>query len=113
MKANVACGMLVVVAMGASLIAQQPAQQTSAQQPAPQPQAPAIAIEAPTGGWNVAGLVDDTEKVAVAYPPSPIDRGAQKYRTLIRGHLAAVNNDKPHRLIVNGNPMPLYVGEDG
>ena len=66
-----------------------------------------IAVEAPTGGWNVAGLVDDTEKVAVAYPPSPIDRGAQKYRTLIRGHLAGVNNDKPHRLIVKFLGRPL------
>ena len=102
-----ALGTLVIVATGATLRAQQPAQQP--QKPADQP----IVVEAPSGGWNVSGLVDDSEKVAVAYPPSPIDRGAQKHRTLIRGRLAAVNNDRPHRLIVNGNPMPLYVGEDG
>jgi uncharacterized protein YfaP (DUF2135 family) len=72
-----------------------------------------VKVEAPRGGWNVSGLVDDEEKTAVAYPPSPIDRGAQKYRTLIRGRLAKANNDRPHRLIVNGNPMPLYAGEDG
>jgi uncharacterized protein YfaP (DUF2135 family) len=119
-KAIVACvcgvlGASVIVTTGAALRAhqQQPAPQS---QQAPQPQQPeqrAIAVEAPGGGWNVSGLVDDSEKIAVAYPPSPIDRGAQKYRTLIRGRLAAVNNDRPHRLIVNGNPMPLYVGEDG
>jgi uncharacterized protein YfaP (DUF2135 family) len=103
MKANVARGTLVVLGVLMSIST------VHAQQPQQQP----ITVDAPSGGWNVSGLVDDTEKVAVAYPPSPIDRGAQKYRTLIRGHLAAVNNDKPYRLIVNGNPMPLYAGEDG
>jgi uncharacterized protein YfaP (DUF2135 family) len=72
-----------------------------------------IAVDAPRGGWTMSGLADDDEKTAVAYPPSPIDRGAQKYRTMIRGRLAKFNNDKPHRLIVNGNPMPLYAGEGG
>ncbi len=98
----------VILTTSPILRAQQ--QQPQSQQPPPMP---AIAVDAPSGGWNVSGLVDDTEKIAVAYPPNLIDRGAQKYRTLIRGHLAAVNNDKPHRLIVNGNPMPLYVGPDG
>jgi uncharacterized protein YfaP (DUF2135 family) len=87
--------------------------QQQQQPPPPSQPTPAITVDAPSGGWNVSGLVDDSEKVAVAYPPNLIDRGAQKYRTLIRGHLATFNNDKPHRLIVNGNPMPLYVGEDG
>jgi uncharacterized protein YfaP (DUF2135 family) len=72
-----------------------------------------VKVDAPSGGWNMSGLVDDADKVAVAYPANLIDRGAQKYRTLIRGRLTAIDNDRPHRLIVNGNPMPLYVGEDG
>lgn len=100
----------VILTTSPILRAQQQQPQPQSQQPPPMP---AIAVDAPSGGWNVSGLVDDTEKIAVAYPPNLIDRGAQKYRTLIRGHLAAVNNDKPHRLIVNGNPMPLYVGPDG
>jgi uncharacterized protein YfaP (DUF2135 family) len=72
-----------------------------------------VTLDHPRGGWTMSGMADEDEKVAVAYPPSPIDRGAQKYRTLIRGRLAKFNNDRPHWLIVNGNPMPLYVGKDG
>src|SRR5687768_4938698 len=72
-----------------------------------------IELDSPRGGWNVAGLTDDQEKVAVAYPPALIDRGAQKGRHLIRGRLAAQGKDRAHTLVVNGNPMPLYVGEDG
>jgi uncharacterized protein YfaP (DUF2135 family) len=77
---------------------------------------PAVAqvdLEGPRGGWNVAGLVDDQEKVAVAYPPNLIDRGAQKNRTLIRGSVKSPDNDHPHTLVVNGNVMPLYTGDDG
>jgi uncharacterized protein YfaP (DUF2135 family) len=66
----------------------------------------------PRGGWNVSGLVDETERAAVAYPPSPIDRGVQKNRTLIRGHIAA-GGGRAHTLVVNGNPMPLYTGPEG
>ena len=72
-----------------------------------------ITVDAPRGGWNVSGVVDDDEKVSAAYPPNAIDRGAQKYRTLIRGRLEKFDNDRPHTLIVNGNPMPLYAGEGG
>jgi uncharacterized protein YfaP (DUF2135 family) len=72
-----------------------------------------VTVDAPRGGWNVSGLVDDDEKVAAAYPPNAIDRGAQKYRTLIRGRLEKFDNDRPHTLIVNGNPMPLYAGDGG
>ncbi len=54
---------------------------------------------------------DDTR---VAYPTPPIDRGAQKNRTLIAGHLrAAGTNRKPAALVVNGNPMVLYAGDEG
>jgi uncharacterized protein YfaP (DUF2135 family) len=72
-----------------------------------------IDIDAPRAGWNVSGLTDRSEELTVAYPPSPIDRGTQKYRTLIQGRLAQLSNDNPHALIVNGNPMPLYTGQDG
>jgi uncharacterized protein YfaP (DUF2135 family) len=72
-----------------------------------------IDVEGPRGGWNVSGLVDEENHTAVAYPPNLIDRGAQKYRTLIRGRLAKLDKERPHTLIVNGNPMPLYAGEDG
>src|SRR5689334_14152099 len=72
-----------------------------------------IAVEAPRAGWSVSGLVDDDSQPAVAYPPNLIDRGAQKYRTLIRGRLAQFDKKRTHTLVVNGNPMPLYTGEDG
>lgn len=73
-----------------------------------------IDIETPTGGWNFGGNTDRSTEKAVAYPPSPIDRGAQKNRTLIRGHLKqSAQQREPHKLIVNGNAMPLYTGPDG
>jgi uncharacterized protein YfaP (DUF2135 family) len=74
-----------------------------------------IEIEGPRGGWNVAGLVDAQERLAVAYPPALIDRGTQKGRTIIRGRLIAEGQapPAPHTLVVNGNPMPLYTGPDG
>ena len=72
-----------------------------------------VRIERPASGWNAAGLTDRSDEIAVAYPPALIDRGAQKYRTLIRGRLQKVDDERPHLLVVNGNPMPLYTGEDG
>jgi uncharacterized protein YfaP (DUF2135 family) len=77
--------------------------------------APAAAdlVESPRGGWNVSGLTDNNGEAAYAYPPSPIDRGAQRYRSLITGHLKAAGPRKPATLIVNGNAMPLYADEDG
>lgn len=77
------------------------------------PTAAQVQLERPTGGWNASSLTDRSEEAAVAYPPALIDRGAQKYRTLIRGRLRKAGNDRPHVLVVNGNPMPLYTGEDG
>ncbi len=70
-------------------------------------------IEGPLAGWNAGALTDHSDRVAVAYPPALIDRGAQKNRTLIRGRLASAGKDRAHTLVVNGNPMPLYTGEDG
>jgi uncharacterized protein YfaP (DUF2135 family) len=72
-----------------------------------------VQLERPISGWNVAGLTDRADEVAVAYPPNLIDRGAQKHRTLIRGRLRLAGNERPHLLVVNGNPLPLYTGEDG
>ncbi|AKJ29911.1 hypothetical protein AAW51_3220 [Caldimonas brevitalea] len=73
-------------------------------------------LQGPRGGWHAAGLLEDDERPAVAYPHNLIDRGAQKHRTLIQGRLAtAQGRDRrsPHQLVVNGNPMPLYAGDDG
>jgi uncharacterized protein YfaP (DUF2135 family) len=71
-------------------------------------------LQTPIGGWNRAGLVDRTEEMAVNYPYSLVDRGAQKNRTMIRGKLAKASTRRPfHQLIVNGNPTPLYTDEEG
>lgn len=73
-----------------------------------------IDIETPPGGWNFSGQIDKDNENTVAYPPSPIDRGAQKHRTLIRGHLKRAGTElEPHKLVVNGNAMPLYTGPEG
>jgi uncharacterized protein YfaP (DUF2135 family) len=88
-----------------------------------------VELTSPRGGWNASGLVDKSEESAVAYPYNLIDRGSQKYRTLIRGKLAALATAQarksaesgterraakaPYTLVVNGNPMPLYTGDDG
>lgn len=82
-------------------------------QPATAQDAP-IVFDSPRGGWNYSGLTDRTDETRVAYPTPPIDRGAQKNRTLIAGHLRSAGRDrKPAALIVNGNPMALYTGEGG
>jgi uncharacterized protein YfaP (DUF2135 family) len=78
-----------------------------------QPAQAQIEIAGPVAGWNVGAQSDRSDQVAVAYPPALIDRGAQKNRTLIRGRLAKAGKDRAHTLVVNGNPMPLYTGEDG
>ncbi len=71
-------------------------------------------LSAPSGGWNRNGLVDRSDEATLAYPYSPIDRGAQKKRTMIRGRIAAAGKQRePHQLVVNGNPLPLEVDEDG
>lgn len=79
-------------------------------------------LEAPYGGWNHGGFTDRSGESGVAYPYSPIDRGAQSGRTLIRGRLAAEHRAReagtgkprtPPTLVVNGNPMPLYSDQEG
>lgn len=72
------------------------------------------ALDSPVGGWKRAGLVDRSDELAVNYPHSLVDRGAQKTRTMIRGRLASASTKRPfHRLAVNGNPTPLYTDDEG
>jgi uncharacterized protein YfaP (DUF2135 family) len=72
-----------------------------------------VELETPVAGWKSGGLTDKSDEVTAAYPPNLIDRGAQKARTMIRGHLAQTTTDRSHTLVVNGNAMPLYGGADG
>jgi uncharacterized protein YfaP (DUF2135 family) len=74
----------------------------------------AVSTASPRGGWNYSGLTDRSNETSVAYPTPPIDRGAQKNRMLIEGHLRVAGNRRhPYNLIVNGNAMPLYSDDDG
>ena len=108
-----------------------------------QPDAPASAqpLQEPPNGWRYSGLTEaDQEATAAAYPFNLIDRGTQRGRTLIRGHLAeamrvlhgdlsagdenggqkvnGANGAKgprrgPPTLAVNGNPLLLYSDAQG
>lgn len=73
----------------------------------------AATLATPRGGWNYSGLVDHAQDTRVAYPTPPIDRGAQKHRTLIQGHLRGAGKERRPTLVVNGNPMVLNTDEDG
>jgi uncharacterized protein YfaP (DUF2135 family) len=74
----------------------------------------AIQLDSPRGGWNYSGLTDRAEDTRVAYPTPPIDRGTQKHRTLIQGHLAAARaQGRRPTLVVNGNAMVLNTDEQG
>ena len=71
-------------------------------------------LDSPTGGWRYHGLFERDGEARVAYPTPPIDRGAQRGRTLIEGRLKAAGTERrAPRLAVNGNPLPLATGEDG
>ncbi|MYM98059.1 DUF2135 domain-containing protein [Rugamonas sp. FT81W] len=68
----------------------------------------------PIGGWNRAGLTDRSEELAVNYPYALVDRGAQRGRRMIQGQLDKAGKGRAfHKLVVNGNPTPLYTDEDG
>lgn len=68
----------------------------------------------PIGGWNRAGLTDRSEELAVNYPYALVDRGAQRGRRMIQGQLDKVGKGRAfHKLVVNGNPTPLYTDEYG
>ena len=82
--------------------------------PGPARAEPAVELQRPAGGWTSHGLTDDPGQVTYAYPQNLVDRGGQRGRTLIEGRLAALQHERhPPTIVVNGNPMPLYSGEDG
>lgn len=75
---------------------------------------PGVALTGPTAGWRFDGLTNRPDDARVAYPTPPIDRGAQRQRTLIEGKLRNLQGTRqPHTLVVNGNPLPLYTDAEG
>lgn len=80
---------------------------------AAQPSDKAITLESPQGGWNFSGMTDHAGDGRVSYPTPPIDRGVQRNRTLIKGHIAAAGKNRTPKLVVNGNAMGLNSGTDG
>lgn len=70
-------------------------------------------LQSPTAGWRYHGMGPWADEARVAYPTPPIDRGAQRGRTLIEGTLRAVGAIRTHRLAVNGNPLPLSTDAQG
>lgn len=73
-----------------------------------------ITLSGPVGGWRNSSLAGDETRYSAAYPKPPVDRGAQRFRTLIEGQLQAQGKGrKPHVLVVNGAAMPLYADEQG
>lgn len=76
---------------------------------------PVADLDGPAGGWRHSGLTNELERYTAAYPKPPVDRGSQKYRTLIEGRLRQVGTQgrKPPTLVVNGTAMPLYADETG
>ncbi|WP_338758524.1 DUF2135 domain-containing protein [Massilia sp. METH4] len=72
------------------------------------------ALATPAGGWNRAGLTDKSQELTRNYPYSLIDRGSQKNRRMIAGRLTQAGEKRPFpKLVVNGNPTPLYTDSDG
>jgi uncharacterized protein YfaP (DUF2135 family) len=79
-----------------------------------QPAAESIGLEAPTGGWKVSGLTDESEKYQSAYPFNLIDRGRVKGRSLVRGQIHRQGPKPPDDTIVfNGAAIPLFSDDDG
>lgn len=73
-----------------------------------------LTVDGPSGGWRHSTLQQDDAAYTAAYPKPPVDRGAQRYRTLIEGHIAGYKAQRqPWTLVVNGNAMPLYPGDAG
>ncbi len=71
-------------------------------------------LDNPAGGWHYKDFADLKPASQYAYPPSPIDRGEQTGRTLIRGRLNSLGQERGQpKIIVNGNDMPLYSDTNG
>ncbi|HEV3431112.1 MAG TPA: DUF2135 domain-containing protein [Paraburkholderia sp.] len=66
-------------------------------------------------GWRHSGLTNEGEQYVAAYPRPPVDRGSQRFRTLIEGQLKHVDAHarRPPTLVINGNATPLYTDEQG
>ena len=62
----------------------------------------AAGLDAPRGGWNVAGLTDRANEAEVAYPTPPINRGAQRNRRMIEGRLKAAGKTR----VARAQPAP-------
>ena len=74
---------------------------------------PSVDLDGPTAGWRYSGLLEQPDAPRVAYPTPPIDRGGQRGRSLIEGHLRElVGTERAQRLVVNGN-LPLYTDGAG
>jgi uncharacterized protein YfaP (DUF2135 family) len=74
----------------------------------------AVDLEGPVAGWRFDGIGSQNDEARVAYPTPPIDRGAQRNRTLIEGKLRKLQDSpRAHTLVVNGNPLPLYTDQEG
>lgn len=71
----------------------------------------------PRGGWNRAGSfgqnADKSADTRSSYPNPPIDRGSQKHRALIEGHIRAGNSKRLPTLVANGNAMVLTTDGEG
>ncbi len=67
------------------------------------------------GGWRHSGLAREGERYVAAYPRPPVDRGQQRFRTLIEGQLRHIDpaSRRPPTLVVNGNATPLYADSQG
>ncbi|HOY70120.1 MAG TPA: DUF2135 domain-containing protein [Methylotenera sp.] len=70
-------------------------------------------LASPRGGWNYSGMTDKSADTSVTYPYSPIDRGAQRNRAIIKGHIEAAGKNRVPKLVVNGNPLPLNTDAEG
>ncbi len=67
----------------------------------------------PRGGWNRSGLTDKSTDTRSSYPNPPIDRGSQKHRALIEGHIRLGNSKRLPTLVANGNAMLLNTDQSG
>lgn len=75
---------------------------------------PSAVVQRPAGGWTHNGLIETSQNLSYAYPNNLIDRGGQRHRTLIEGHLQlAGKTQRLPMLVANGNAMPLYTDAAG